>query len=45
MVRELYESCPTYKDMLIVDGAGHTMSYVVDKQAYEAKVKSFLKKI
>ena len=45
MVRELYESCPTDKDMLIVDCAGHTMSYVVDKQAYEAKVKSFLEKI
>jgi len=42
MVHELYEACPAEKDLLIVDGAGHGDSFLIDKAAYTAKVKEFL---
>ena len=41
MVYELYEACATEKDLLVVPGAGHAMSYYTDKEAYEEKVRAF----
>ncbi len=45
MVHELYDACASeYKDKLIVDRAGHAMSYVINTQAYEAKLNEFIEK-
>ncbi len=45
MVYELYEACASdYKDLLIVEGAGHAESYRINTEAYEAKVKEFAEK-
>lgn len=38
-----YLACASPKRLLIVPGAGHGMSYLVDKDGYEAAVKSFWK--
>lgn len=38
-----YIACAAPKRLLIVPGAGHGMSYLVDKDGYEAAVKSFWK--
>ena len=38
----LYHECASeHKDLLIVDGADHAQSYLVDKQGYEAKIRQF----
>jgi fermentation-respiration switch protein FrsA (DUF1100 family) len=42
MVWRLYEACRSDKEMLIVEGAGHGMAYLIDKAAYEKKVIDFL---
>nr|WP_305120909.1 alpha/beta hydrolase [Saccharibacillus sp. JS10] len=42
MVHELYEACPAEKDLLIVDGAGHGDSFLINKVMYTDKVKEFL---
>lgn len=45
MVYELYDAYGgEYKDLLIVEGAGHAESYRVNSEAYEAKVKEFADK-
>lgn len=45
MVYQLYAACGSeYKDLLIVEGAGHAESYRADSDAYEAKVKEFAEK-
>lgn len=44
MVYKLYEACNAPKDLLVVKGAGHAMSYHEAKKEYQKKIKSFLKK-
>lgn len=36
-----YEACRSPKKLLIVEGANHGMSYLVDREHYEAAVKEF----
>ncbi len=42
MHQQLYDACPTPKDMLVIDGAVHAFSYYDGKEAYEAKIKEFV---
>lgn len=42
MCEELYENCAGIKEKLIVDGAAHANSAVVDYEAYEKAVMDFL---
>lgn len=42
MTYENYKVCSAPKQLFIVPGAEHGMSYLVDKAGYEAAVKSFL---
>lgn len=44
MVYELYDACPTEKDLLIVEGAGHNESYKLEPELYFDTVFSFLEK-
>lgn len=45
MVHELFDACAApYKDKLIVDGAGHGLSYYIGKEAYEKKMDDFIEK-
>jgi len=41
---ELYELCPTEKDMLLVSGAGHADSIRVDESGYHKKLDEFIDK-
>lgn len=43
MAEEIYKACRSEKELLIVPGAGHGMSYLVDKDLYEKTVKDFIK--
>ena len=43
MAEEIYKACRSEKKLLIVPGAGHGMSYLVDKDLYEKTVKDFIK--
>lgn len=43
MTYENYKACNAPKRLLIVPGAGHSQSYLVDKVNYEREVKSFWK--
>ena len=38
-----YKACTAPKQLLVVPGAGHAMSYIVDKQSYEQAVVNFWK--
>ncbi|GGO01645.1 alpha/beta hydrolase [Saccharibacillus kuerlensis] len=42
MVHELYAACPADKELLIVEGAGHGDSFLVNKPLYTRKVSEFL---
>ena len=42
MVYELYEACPTQKDLLVVEGAGHGEAYLMDPDLYFDTVFEFL---
>lgn len=42
MIYELFEVCPTAKDMLVIDGAGHGEAYLMDSELYFDTVFSFL---
>ncbi len=44
MVYKVYNACKADKDILIVDGASHGMSYTTDQALYEARVTEFLLK-
>lgn len=44
MSRQIYGECPYEKDILIIKGAGHAEAYYKDTEAYEEKVKAFVKK-
>lgn len=41
MTYENYKACVSQKRLLIVPGAGHGMSYVIDRKSYEQTVKQF----
>lgn len=42
MSRRNYEACASEKELLIVPGADHGMSYVTDKETYVERFKGFL---
>lgn len=44
MVYELYEACPTEKDLLIIEPAIHAQSFFADPEKYQEKVKEFIGK-
>ena len=43
MTYENYKACTAPKKILVVPGAGHCMSYIVDTKAYERVMKEFWK--
>lgn len=44
MAWELYNACPSEKEIFIVEGAGHGTAYETAGEEYEAKVLGFLKR-
>lgn len=42
MIYELYDACPTEKDMMIVEEAGHGQAFYYEPDAYEEKVFGFI---
>lgn len=45
MVHQLFDACGApYKDKLVVEGAGHGLSYFVEKESYERKMDEFIAK-
>ena len=45
MVHRLYAACPTDKELLVVPGAAHALSYHTDPASYEAAVVRLMQKI
>ena len=45
MSHDNYEACASEKELLIVKGAGHGLSYCVDAKAYEETVQKFIDKV
>lgn len=45
MSRDNYDACASAKEILIVPGAGHGLSYCVDAKAYEKAVQDFIDKV
>ena len=41
MTYDNYKACVASKELLIVPGADHAMSYYVDREKYEETVKAF----
>ena len=41
MTYENYEACVAPKTLFLVPGADHAMSYLVNREGYEAQVKDF----
>lgn len=44
MVYDVYEACPTTKELLIVVGAGHAQSHYIDPELYYSTVFTFIEK-
>lgn len=44
MVYRLYDICPTEKDIMVVENAGHGQSYYYEPKEYTEKIFDFLKK-
>lgn len=42
MVYELYDACPTQKDLYVAEGAGHGQAFYIDPAVYTDKVFGFL---
>lgn len=42
MQKELFDACPTQKEMLTVENAVHAQSYYTDPRAYEAATEKFI---
>lgn len=42
MVNKVYEACPTAKDILIIEGAGHCEAYCMDPELYFDTVFGFI---
>lgn len=45
MSRDNYDACASSKEILIVPGAGHGLSYCVDAKAYEKAVQDFIDRV
>ena len=45
MSRENYDACASAKEILIVPGAGHGLSYCVEPKAYEKAVEDFMDRV
>lgn len=45
MSQDNYDACASEKELLIVKGAGHGLSYCVDAKSYEEAVQSFINKV
>lgn len=41
MVYQLYDACPTEKELFVVPGADHAKSYLVDTVGYQEKIRNF----
>lgn len=44
MTKRMYDACRSEKTLLLVDGAGHCMSYLTDRAQYEATYRTFIEK-
>jgi len=44
MVYELYDLCPTDKDLIIIPGAAHAESILIGSEKYKAKLNEFIDK-
>lgn len=44
MTQQGYDACNGSKELLLVDGAGHGVSFLVDREAYVTRVIAFLEK-
>ena len=44
MVYELYDACPTEKDLYVAEGAGHGQAMYIDPDEYFNRVFTFLEK-
>lgn len=44
MSKQLYDACPTDKNLIIVEGASHAESYYADTDTYEKEIGKFLNK-
>ena len=42
MQKELFDACPTQKEMLTVENAVHAQSYYTDPRTYEAATEKFI---
>ena len=42
MSKESYSACSGQKELLLVEGAGHAVSFLVDKDSYTAAVDKIL---
>ncbi|MEK4648108.1 alpha/beta fold hydrolase [Exiguobacterium sp. FSL W8-0210] len=45
MVYELYEACPTEKELVVIPNAAHAMAYFEDPALYDDVVKKFVRNI
>ena len=43
-VHPLYEACPSDKELLLIPGAGHALSYQIGRPAYEAAILRLIEK-
>ncbi|MBQ8360131.1 MAG: alpha/beta hydrolase [Oscillospiraceae bacterium] len=44
MTQQGYDACGGHKEILMVEGAGHGVSFLVDKQTYTKRIITFLEK-
>lgn len=44
MTQELYDACSSEKELLLVEGASHGMSFVVDMDTYLRKIEEFVER-
>lgn len=44
MAHELYEACPSEKELYLVDGAGHGMAFGTEPETYISRVSAFIDK-
>ncbi|MGX8177395.1 alpha/beta hydrolase [Exiguobacterium artemiae] len=45
MVYELYEACPTEKELVVIPNAAHAMAYFEDPDTYDDVVEQFVRRI
>jgi fermentation-respiration switch protein FrsA (DUF1100 family) len=43
MIHQLYDACPTYKEKVLIENAGHALSYATDADSYTNHVANFLR--